>query len=378
MASFVGLRSSSPLLLRGLTFPIFPPLSSSSSSSFLQLKVWKRGSIRRVVVIPVNFSPSGPSEDEEPEPEAGSPSSSLSGNLSAYKWCAALGGIGFVETAYLSYLKLSDSGAFCPIGGGTCDDVLNSDYASVFGIPLPFIGMIAYGTVASLSLQLAEGKFPFELGTSNGRLVLLGMSTSMAVASSYFLYILSTKLTGASCSYCLFSAFLSFSLFFITLKDHGFKEIQKMVALQLCLSSLVVFLLNTAYNSSLSVPSSSAELVEMPYFTTEITTESSPFTVSLSRHLHSIGAKMYGAFWCSHCLEQKQMFGKEAAKVLDYVECFPNGYKKGTKIEKTCTDAAIEGFPTWIINGQVLSGERELSELAQLSGFEYNELDQPS
>ncbi|KAK4774079.1 hypothetical protein SAY87_029098 [Trapa incisa] len=347
MASF-GFWSSSPLLLRRLTLPILPPLSPSS---FLQLK---RDSLRRLVVIPVkNCSPSGKSKDVEAEPKAGLPSSPFSGNLSTYKWCAGLGGIGFVETAYLSYLKFSDSGAFCPIGGGTCDDVLNSDYASVFGIPLPLIGMIAYGTVASLSLQLQEGKFPFELGISNGRLVLLGMSSSMATASSYFLYILSTKLSGASCLYCLFSALLSFLLFFITLKDLGFKEVQKMVALQLCLASLVIFTLNTAYSPSLSVPSSSAEMAEMPYFTTEITTESSPFTVSLARHLRSIGAKMYGAFWCSHCLEQKQIFGKEAAKILDYVECFPNGYKKGTKIEKACADASIEGFPTWIINGQV-------------------------
>ncbi|KAK4790375.1 hypothetical protein SAY86_017679 [Trapa natans] len=373
MASF-GFWSSSPLLLRRLTLPILPPLSPSSS--FLQLK---RDSLRRLVVIPVkNCSPSGKSKDVEAEPKAGLPSSPFSGNLSTYKWCAGLGGIGFVETAYLSYLKFSDSGAFCPIGGGTCDDVLNSDYASVFGIPLPLIGMIAYGTVASLSLQLQEGKFPFELGISNGRLVLLGMSTSMATASSYFLYILSTKLSGASCLYCLFSALLSFLLFFITLKDLGFKEVQKMVALQLCLASLVIFTLNTAYSPSLSVPSSSAEMAEMPYFTTEITTESSPFTVSLARHLRSIGAKMYGAFWCSHCLEQKQIFGKEAAKILDYVECFPNGYKKGTKIEKACADASIEGFPTWIINGQVLSGEQELSELARLSGFESNELGQPN
>jgi uncharacterized membrane protein len=40
----------------------------------------------------------------------------------------------------------------------------------------------------------------------------------MAVASGYFLYILSTKFSGTSCTYCLLSAFLSFSLFFITLK----------------------------------------------------------------------------------------------------------------------------------------------------------------
>ena len=42
-------------------------------------------------------------------------------------------------------------------------------------------------------------------------------------------------------------------------------------------------------------------------YETEITTESSPFAIALARHLHSIGAKMYGAFWCSHCNEQKQV-----------------------------------------------------------------------
>lgn len=47
------------------------------------------------------------------------------------------------------------------------------------------------------------------------------------------------------------------------------------------------------------------------------------------------------------------MFGREAAKLLDYVECFPNGYKKGTKMDKACLAAGIEGFPTWVINGEV-------------------------
>jgi hypothetical protein len=42
-------------------------------------------------------------------------------------------------------------------------------------------------------------------------------------------------------------------------------------------------------------------------YETEITTKSSPFAIALARHLHSIGAKEYGAFWCSHCNEQKQV-----------------------------------------------------------------------
>ena len=48
-----------------------------------------------------------------------------------------------------------------------------------------------------------------------------------------------------------------------------------------------------------------------------------------------------------------QMFGREAAKVLDYVECFPNGYRKGIKMAKACLDYGLEGFPTLVINGEV-------------------------
>ena len=48
------------------------------------------------------------------------------------------------------------------------------------------------------------------------------------------------------------------------------------------------------------------DLTLEPY-ETEITSQSSPMALSLAKHLRSIGAKMYGAFWCSHCNEQKQV-----------------------------------------------------------------------
>ena len=86
------------------------------------------------------------------------------------------------------------------------------------GVPLPLLGMVAYGLVAALGLQLTRKNLPFGMGESSGRLILLGSTTSMAAASAYFLYILGTKFSGASCSYCLMSALLSFSLFFLTLK----------------------------------------------------------------------------------------------------------------------------------------------------------------
>lgn len=78
--------------------------------------------------------------------------------------------------------------------------------------------MAAYGFVAAVGFQLASNKLPFGINKPIAELGLLGATTSMAAASAYFLYILTTKFSGSSCSYCLLSAFLSFSLFFLTLK----------------------------------------------------------------------------------------------------------------------------------------------------------------
>ena len=36
----------------------------------------------------------------------------------------------------------------------------------------------------------------------------------------------------------------------------------------------------------------------------------------------------YGAFWCSHCFDQKQAFGKDAMADFPYVECYPDGFRK--------------------------------------------------
>ncbi|CAL9228368.1 unnamed protein product [Arabidopsis halleri] len=327
----------------------------------------------RFPAILIKCSSSEPENGEDSAPSLSSSSSSSTSEVSTsdsstYNWYTGIGGIGMLDTAYLTYLKVTGSDAFCPIGGGTCGDVLNSDYAVVFGVPLPVIGFVMYGLVTALSAELGEGNLPFGISKTNGRFALFGITTAMASASAYFLYILNTKLSGSSCLYCLVSAFLSFTLFFLSLKDVKLQEIQQVVGLQICLAIIVVASLTASYSTAQPIPSRSGD-IELPYFRTEISSSSSPYAIALAKHLNSIGAKMYGAFWCSHCLEQKEMFGREAAKQLNYVECFPDGYKKGTKILKACADAGIEGFPTWIINDQVLSGEIELAELAEMSGF---------
>src|SRR3989344_4346974 len=64
---------------------------------------------------------------------------------------------------------------------------------------------------------------------------------------------------------------------------------------------------------------------------------------TLAKCLSDKGVTFYGAFWCPHCQEQKQLFGK-SAKLLPYVECSTPDGKAQTPI---CIDKNIEGYPTW-------------------------------
>lgn len=49
---------------------------------------------------------------------------------------------------------------------------------------------------------------------------------------------------------------------------------------------------------------------------------------------------MYGAFWCSHCYDQKQAFGLEAYKKIAYVECAKDGLNSQTPL---CRERKVTG-----------------------------------
>ncbi len=71
------------------------------------------------------------------------------------------------------------------------------------------------------------------------------------------------------------------------------------------------------------------------------------------------GLVMYGAYWCSHCKEQKSLFG-DSFQHVSYVECTVD-------IQK-CQEKKIEGYPTWIDStGKSYSGTQPLSKLAEIS-----------
>lgn len=78
------------------------------------------------------------------------------------------------------------------------------------------------------------------------------------------------------------------------------------------------------------------------------------------------GAKMFGAYWCPHCQNQKKQFGKSFSKVT-YIECAQPGNPNAQV--KECVDAKISGYPTWeFADGSRVEGEMSLEALAEKTG----------
>ena len=97
-----------------------------------------------------------------------------------------------------------------------------------------------------------------------------------------------------------------------------------------------------------------------------VTSDSSKETIEFAKYLKKNGVVKYSAYWCPNCLNQSEIFGKQAYKELNVVECARDGINSRTQL---CIDKKIKGFPTWEINGELFKGVLSLKELSELTGY---------
>jgi hypothetical protein len=97
-----------------------------------------------------------------------------------------------------------------------------------------------------------------------------------------------------------------------------------------------------------------------------VTSESTNESIELAKYLNDKGVVKYSAYWCPNCLNQSELFGKQAYKELNVVECARDGTNSQTQL---CIDKKIKGFPTWEIDGKLILGVLSLNELSKLTGF---------
>lgn len=263
---------------------------------------------------------------------------------------------GFSLTTYLTVTHFfGQKVALCNVEGSGCDLVLSSEYAKIFGIPLTIFGALGYLTLGLLAglpliLKKEDPKAQSQLKELANFLMFM-VSSSTFVFSGYLMYLLASGSIGGQsqvCLYCIASAVMMTTIWLLTIFGYAWKDVG-----QLFFTGAIVAIVTLT--GTLGIYASQGK----------ISAQANSFAGRLAQHLTVTNAKMYGAYWCPHCTDQKNKFG-EAKKLIPYVECDAKGENPQTAL---CQQKGITGFPTWEINGKMLSGERSLDELADASGY---------
>ena len=111
---------------------------------------------------------------------------------------------GFADAAYLSVKHIYNSDVGCLIAEG-CDAVLNSEYATIMGVPLSFLGVVFYTVV----LMFLAAYLLYQ-----GPLLYHAIKIVVIIGFIFSIYLLHLQLfvLYALCSWCLFSAAMTIGL----------------------------------------------------------------------------------------------------------------------------------------------------------------------
>jgi uncharacterized membrane protein len=344
---------------------------------------------RRRAALIVRASSSSP-DDNNPTPQT----YVGGGRTVNYTAISVLAAAGCAETTYLAAAKLAGAAVACPVASSAaataaaCTSVLSSPYAVLFGLPLPLFGAAAYGVlavsaaVAARDQQQQGGASSSTPATTTQAQVVASAATgAVGTASAYLMWVLHARLNALPCAWCYASALLSATL--VTLLVTGTygggtqrrrsEDKQTTVGMPALASSLAAALIlmigadpSVGGIGAAFAGSDASSITSLPYQKPEVTSDSPPGARDLARRLKQAGAEMYGAFWCSHCFDQKEAFGKEAMADFPYVECYPDGWKRGIDVAPACNAAGVKAFPTWRLpDGSTVEGELSLERLEQ-------------
>ena len=291
------------------------------------------------------------------------------------KWArvaiAILSTVGVIDTGSITLNKWGLIGNLNCLGGlEGCDKVLNSPWGNIiqtntYSIPLSLVGLISYFLILLMAILPL---IPI-LKNKNNNISKFAWWGSFYISISTFVFsliLISVMIfkIKAFCFFCLLSCLISFSLLLLSVLGGGWEDYGKLFFRGFVMS-VAVLLAGLIWSSSVdpSTKEVSNNIQGMPPAVIAI---SSPEKIKLAEHLTQEGAVMYNAYWCPHCHDQKELFGKVAAEKLNLVECAKDGFNNKREL---CEAKGITGFPSWEINGSIDSGVKSLKELAELTNY---------
>jgi uncharacterized membrane protein/glutaredoxin len=254
----------------------------------------------------------------------------------------ALSVAGLLVSAYLSWTKITGAQALFCTAASSCDVVQASRYATLLGVPTGLWGLALYAVIGILALQ------GFTFRRWRAALVV----ATAATAFSVYLTAVSLFVLHAACPYCLVSLAIEVAI----LVDVA----RRWRAVPGARSGLPAprLLALAGATAAVTVVAALGVFAVSPEGATS-------YQIALARHLTATKATMYGAYWCPHCVEQKELFSS-ASSMVPYVECDPKG--AGARPD-LCERASVKSFPTWVIGDQRLEGTQSLDALARASRF---------
>jgi len=253
--------------------------------------------------------------------------------------------IGIALASYLSWTEWTGSSVKGCAVGSSCDIVLSSRWATLLGLPTAFWGLLAYAALAGTAF----------IKRTDHHWWAAWSVAFFGVFYSAYLTTVSLTILGAACPYCLTSLVLMTSIFVLVTyqRPHIFENFSwpRWLGKTVPVAGAAIILLHLHYTGILGEPRAPED----------------PMARALAVHLAKSGAKMYGAYWCPHCQQQKEVFGGSASR-LPYIECSPEGQNSPQAAE--CRDAHIMSYPTWVINGKRIEEVLSLKQLAESTGFQ--------
>lgn len=118
--------------------------------------------------------------------------------------------IGFIDSTYLTIIKFTHSPIYCTPGLGNCEAVQNSQWSTIWGIPIALFGAMAY--LVLLLCFVFEGRI--SILEKYSQYIVFGISFFGFLFSLYLTY-LEFFVLYAICQWCILSA-ICMTVVFIT------------------------------------------------------------------------------------------------------------------------------------------------------------------
>jgi uncharacterized membrane protein/glutaredoxin len=262
--------------------------------------------------------------------------------------------VGLLVSAYLAVVDLAGGSTLC-LAGSDCDVVRASTYGQIAGLPIAVLGVGYFLAVIGAVLLRSDWQPDLLQGLGG-----VGVGAAIVFVG------LQTVTLRAWCPYCLIAdvAALVIGLRVFWPRAAGNRTVR--LGRGIAGAALAVAVLLVGYAAAPSSAAETAGAGAAAGGAATSTAMSADRLAALADHLRESGATFYGAYWCPHCQEQKQMFGTAASR-LPYVECDA----RGTNAQPAaCQAAGVRAYPTWVIGGQTIEGEIPPADLARLSGFD--------